>query len=65
MSQPQLGQIKAGFFADLLVVKSNPLEDITVFERSETEILLIIKGGRVCRSSFASLTGLLETTHRL
>ncbi|TQB69384.1 hypothetical protein MPDQ_001923 [Monascus purpureus] len=46
MSQPQLGQIKAGFFADLLVVKSNPLEDITVFERSETEILLIIKGGR-------------------
>lgn len=65
MNQPRLGQIKAGFFADLLVVKSNPLEDITVFERSETELLLIIKDGRVCRSSFASLTGLLDTTHRL
>jgi imidazolonepropionase-like amidohydrolase len=60
MGQPQLGQIKPGFFADLLIIKNNPLDDITVFERSDEEIQLVMKEGRVCRSSIKALPGLLD-----
>jgi imidazolonepropionase-like amidohydrolase len=60
MGQPQLGQIKPGFFADLLIIKNNPLDDITVFDRSDEEIQLVMKEGRVCRSSIEALPGLLD-----
>ncbi|KAF5855390.1 hypothetical protein ETB97_009329 [Aspergillus alliaceus] len=65
MKQPKLGQVKEGFFADLLVLDHNPLEDITVLERWETEIRLVIKDGRVCRSSIDGLTGLLDEYKKL
>lgn len=65
MNQPRLGQVKVGFYADLLVLNSNPLEDITVFERGNNEIALVIKDGRVCRSTITPLEGLLDRIHQL
>ncbi len=43
----QLGQIKAGFYADLVVVDSNPLVDINVM----TEIKTVIKGGQIAKTT--------------
>lgn len=60
-----LGQIKAGFEADILILKSNPLDDITMFERHEEEVLAVIKEGRVCCSRMAGLTGLLDEINSL
>lgn len=45
-----LGQIQAGFEADVLLVASNPLEDVTVFDDPETNVMLVIKEGRICKS---------------
>ncbi|VAW44159.1 Xaa-Pro dipeptidase family enzyme [hydrothermal vent metagenome] len=41
----QLGQIKAGYYADMVVVNNNPLSDITVM----TEIKVVIKGGELTK----------------
>lgn len=57
MSLPDVGQVKEGFWADLLVLKSNPLEDITVLERSQSELLAVFKQGRVCFSSLEGVKG--------
>lgn len=65
MNQSRLGQVKVGFLADLLFLNSNPLEDITVFERENTEIVLVIKDGRVCRSAIPSLEGLLDRIQQI
>lgn len=59
MGLEKVGQIKEGFFADLLVLRSNPLEDITVLERVQSDLLAVIKEGRACYSSLAGLKGLL------
>jgi imidazolonepropionase-like amidohydrolase len=59
MGLPYVGQIKEGFWADLLVLKSNPLEDITVLERVQSELLAVFKEGRACYSALADVEGLL------
>ncbi|SCW00759.1 LAFE_0C11364g1_1 [Lachancea fermentati] len=43
----KLGQIKVGFIADLLLMNSNPLEDITVLDEPETNLVLVMKEGRI------------------
>jgi imidazolonepropionase-like amidohydrolase len=43
--QSQIGQLKAGFFADVVAVPGNPLEDITTVER----VSFVMKGGEVVR----------------
>ncbi|KAK3669764.1 hypothetical protein LTR78_010337 [Recurvomyces mirabilis] len=45
-----LGQVKTGFCADLLLLAQNPLEDITVLDKPETNVLAVIKEGRVHKS---------------
>lgn len=50
-----LGQVRQGFVADLLVLKNNPLEDITVFERPEENLLAVIKEGRIYSSRWSKL----------
>lgn len=50
-----LGQIKPGFEADILVVKSNPLNDATVFDDPESNVSVVIKEGRICKSRQATL----------
>jgi imidazolonepropionase-like amidohydrolase len=41
----QIGQLKAGFFADIIAVKGNPLEDISAVER----VSFVMKDGAVVR----------------
>ncbi|CZS99646.1 hypothetical protein WAI453_002400 [Rhynchosporium graminicola] len=50
-----LGQIKQGFAADLLVLNTNPLDDITVLAQPEKHLLAVIKDGRVCMSRWKLL----------
>ena len=47
----RLGVLEPGAWADLLVVDGNPLEDIRVLEAPEKSLRLIVKGGKVVRST--------------
>lgn len=42
-----LGQDEQGALADILVIEGNPLEDISILERSEEVLRLIMKDGRI------------------
>ena len=53
-----LGQAKEGFLADFLVLKSNPLEDISILEQ-EGNILAVFKEGRAYCSQLEGVPGLL------
>ncbi|KAJ5157843.1 uncharacterized protein N7482_008943 [Penicillium canariense] len=41
MPETRLGQVREGFAADLLVLDSNPLEEITVLDWAETEYIYV------------------------
>ena len=44
--QGEIGELKAGFYADIIAVPGNPLEDITVLEH----VVFVMKGGAVASS---------------
>ena len=44
--ESELGTIRPGAFADLLVVDGNPLEDLGLFQKQGAHIPVIAKGGR-------------------
>ncbi len=60
LGQEALGRIEPGCKADILILNSNPLEDISIFERPEQELMAVIKEGRVCRSRLDGVTGILD-----
>ncbi|KAK5734359.1 hypothetical protein LTR17_009023 [Elasticomyces elasticus] len=60
MGLKDVGQIKEGFVADLLVLKSNPLDDISLLGQPEGEVLSVVKGGRLCFSRLEGVKGLLN-----
>jgi len=39
--QGQIGELKAGYYADIIAVPGNPLDDITVLEH----VSFVMKGG--------------------
>ena len=43
--QGQIGALKPGYFADLIAVPGNPLEDITALQK----VSFVMKGGLVVR----------------
>lgn len=45
-----LGVIKEGAMADLLVVKDNPLDDVTILSDYEEQLMLIMKDGRIYKN---------------
>ncbi|RMZ02515.1 hypothetical protein D0860_07180 [Hortaea werneckii] len=53
--EDKLGRIKEGFFADLLILNANPLEDIEVLDRQDRHLLGVIKDGRVMASKWSKL----------
>jgi imidazolonepropionase-like amidohydrolase len=53
--QDFLGQISPGFAADLLILKANPLEDITVLDDPDQNVLATLKDGRVVASRWSQL----------
>ncbi|KAH7170135.1 hypothetical protein EDB81DRAFT_774533 [Dactylonectria macrodidyma] len=50
-----IGQLKEGFCADVLVLKKNPLEDVTIFDEPEQYVLGVMKDGRVYKSRWSGL----------
>jgi imidazolonepropionase-like amidohydrolase len=54
-----LGQIKAGYAADLLILNGNPLDDITLLDRVEDGLLAVIQDGRVVASKWAILQAMM------
>ncbi|KAJ4326708.1 hypothetical protein N0V84_002934 [Fusarium piperis] len=55
----QIGQVKEGFLADLIVLEKNPLEDITVLDDKEN-LLAVVKHGQVAFSSLEELPVTIE-----
>ena len=43
-----IGQVKEGFFADLIVLDKNPIEDISILTKPEKHLHQVIKGGNIC-----------------
>jgi imidazolonepropionase-like amidohydrolase len=54
--EEQVGRIKDGYFADLLILNANPLEDIEVLCKPEQHLLAVIKDGRVVESRWSKLS---------
>lgn len=50
-----LGQIKPGFVADLLLMEQNPLQDITILDNPENNLLGVMKDGRIYKSQWPGL----------
>ena len=46
----KLGTIKENAFADLIIIKGDPLKDLSIFIQSEENILLLIKDGEIKNS---------------
>lgn len=60
-----LGQIKEGFAADVLVLNANPLENITILDEPEKNILAVLKNGRVYKSRWTKLPEDIARAERL
>jgi imidazolonepropionase-like amidohydrolase len=50
-----LGQIKEGFEADVLFLGADPLEDVTILDRPDENIIGVMKEGRVYKSLLCTL----------
>lgn len=55
MRESQLGAIQPGYAADLLILAKNPLEDITILDKPEEHLLMVMKEGRVYCSRWSKL----------
>jgi imidazolonepropionase-like amidohydrolase len=51
------GEIREGWLADLLLIDGNPLEDVSLFQRPEETLDLIMKAGRVVVDRTVGRTG--------
>lgn len=61
-----VGQIRKGFQADMIMLNSNPLDDIKVLSRPETEVKAVFRAGRICRDDTGLFGGgLLDRWARL
>jgi imidazolonepropionase-like amidohydrolase len=47
----KLGVVEVGAYADLLILNSNPLDDVTILAEPETNILLIMKDGKIYKNT--------------
>ncbi|GKT91146.1 amidohydrolase [Colletotrichum tofieldiae] len=50
-----LGQVKEGFAADLIILNENPLENVSILDEPEKNVLVVIKDGRVYTSRWSKL----------
>ncbi len=50
----QIGIVKEGALADLIVVNGNPLEDVTVLARPASTVKVVMKGGTIYRNDLAA-----------
>jgi imidazolonepropionase-like amidohydrolase len=45
-----VGRVEEGYLADLIAIKGNPLDDITVLERPEDSLVLGMKEGQIFKN---------------
>jgi Amidohydrolase family len=57
MGLHDVGQINKGFQADIIIVNLNPLEDINVLSRPETEVTAVFRVGRLRRDDLNLFNG--------
>ncbi|KAJ9228638.1 hypothetical protein DTO207G8_8333 [Paecilomyces variotii] len=50
MQEHELGKVQPGFYADMILVDGNPLEDITIFQ-DHTKLNVIMINGRIHKAS--------------
>ncbi|KAG0680120.1 hypothetical protein C6P40_001753 [Pichia californica] len=50
-----IGQIGKGFYADILVLTKNPLDDITVLDKPEENLLTVMKNGLIYHTKWEQL----------
>jgi imidazolonepropionase-like amidohydrolase len=50
----EIGVIKPGAFADLLIMEGNPLEDISVMTRPDENLKIIMKGGTIYKDTLGA-----------
>jgi imidazolonepropionase-like amidohydrolase len=50
MRSHELGQIKAGYLADLVMLKENPLDDLRVLQKPDN-FVIVMKGGEIFKNS--------------
>ncbi|KAM3566651.1 hypothetical protein ARSEF4850_000404 [Beauveria asiatica] len=50
-----LGQVRAGYAADVLVLKGNPLEDVAILDEPGRTVLVVVKNGRVYTSRWSEM----------
>lgn len=53
--EDSLGRLKDGYFADLIVLNANPLEDIEILNQPEKHLLAVVKDGRVLESRWSKM----------
>ncbi|KAH8919914.1 hypothetical protein BT69DRAFT_1309158 [Atractiella rhizophila] len=53
--EAKAGQLTVGAFADILILKKNPLLDVTILDRPKENLLGVIKEGRCVKSSVDGL----------
>ena len=46
--EDQIGQVKEGLLADLIVIDGDPLDDITALTTPQTSLKMVMKEGRIC-----------------
>ena len=50
-----LGELVPGAYADLLFLEENPLEDVACLDRTNENLIAIVKDGRFVKSQIAGL----------
>lgn len=60
-----LGQVAPGFAADLLILTAKPLDDITILDEPEKNLLAMLKDGRVVASHWSELKTDRKRLHKL
>ncbi|WID95215.1 amidohydrolase family protein [Bosea vestrisii] len=48
--EKRIGRLATGYLADIIIVQGNPLRDITVLEKPESNLLLVMKEGRIYKN---------------
>ena len=53
----EIGAVREGALADLIVVDGNPIEDLSLFYREAPAISMVMKGGAIIRTEPAPSAG--------